>query len=108
MSPSDIRAAVIRLLPSVGFAMMPAAAEAGGTLDRVLAAKTLVLAVDEEYPPFASRRYDGQIKGFDIDVARELAARLGVALKIVLPGWKHILDVFFGIFWVYYFLLSDF
>ena len=79
------------LLASIGFATIPAAAEAGETLDRVLAAKTLVLAVDEEYPPFASRNYAGELKGFDIDVARELAARLGVALKVVTPGWNEIM-----------------
>jgi polar amino acid transport system substrate-binding protein len=78
------------LLAAFGLAAIPAAAEAGETLERVLAAKTLVLAVDEEYPPFASRNYAGEMKGFDIDVAREVAARLGVALKVVTPGWNEI------------------
>jgi polar amino acid transport system substrate-binding protein len=67
------------------------AAGAGETLDRVLAAKTLVLAVDEEYPPFASRNYAGEMTGIDIDVAQELAARLGVTLKVVAPGWSEII-----------------
>ena len=66
------------------------AVKAGETLDRVLAAKTLVLAVDEEYPPFASRNHTGEMKGFDIDVARALAERLGVTLKVVTPGWNEI------------------
>lgn len=57
----------------------------------MLAAKTLVLAVDEEYPPFSSRNHDGQMTGFDIDVARELAKRLGVDLRIVTPGWNVIM-----------------
>ncbi len=65
--------------------------KAGETLDRVLAAKTLVLAVDEEYPPFASRNHAGEMKGFDIDVARALAERLGATLKIVTPGWNEII-----------------
>ena len=73
MIPSDIRAEAASVLTSFGLRMIPAAAEAGETLDRVLAAKTLVLAVDEEYPPFASRNHAGEMKGFDIDVARELA-----------------------------------
>jgi polar amino acid transport system substrate-binding protein len=81
----------IGLLTSIGIAAIPAAADAGETLERVLAAKTLVLAVDEEYPPFASRNHDGEMKGFDIDVARELAARLGVTLKVVTPGWNEII-----------------
>ncbi len=71
--------------------LTPSAITAGETLERVLAAKTLVLAVDEEYPPFASRNHAGELKGFDIDVARELAARLGVTLKVVTPGWNEII-----------------
>jgi polar amino acid transport system substrate-binding protein len=67
------------------------AAYAGETLERVLAAKTLVLAVDEEYPPFASRNHAGEMAGFDIDVARALAERLGVTLKIITPGWNDII-----------------
>ena len=57
----------------------------------MLGAKTLVLAVDEEYPPFASRNHAGEMKGFDIDVARALAERLGVTLNIVTPGWNEII-----------------
>jgi polar amino acid transport system substrate-binding protein len=91
--PSDIRTAMVVLLAAFGLAAIPAAGEAGETLERVLAAKTLVLAVDEEYPPFASRNHAGELKGFDIDVARELAARLGVALKVVTPGWNEIITV---------------
>jgi polar amino acid transport system substrate-binding protein len=89
--PSDIRAKAAGLLASIGLAMFPAAAEAGETLDRVLGAKTLVLAVDEEYPPFASRNHEGEMRGFDIDVARALAERLGVTLSIVTPGWNEII-----------------
>jgi polar amino acid transport system substrate-binding protein len=67
------------------------AAQAGESLDRVLAAKTLVLAVDENYPPFSSRNHDSEMTGFDIDIAREIAARLGVMLKVVTPGWNTIM-----------------
>jgi polar amino acid transport system substrate-binding protein len=66
-------------------------AQAGESLDRVLAAKILALAVDEDYPPFSSRNHDGAITGFDIDIAQEIAARLGVTLKIVTPGWNAIM-----------------
>jgi polar amino acid transport system substrate-binding protein len=79
------------VLASLGLATIPAAADAGETLERVLAAKTLVLAVDEEYPPFASRNHAGEMAGFDIDVGRALAERLGVTLKIITPGWNDII-----------------
>jgi polar amino acid transport system substrate-binding protein len=86
------RPAAASLLVSIGLVLIPAAAaEAGETLDRVLAAQTLVLAVDEEYPPFAARNSAGEMAGLDIDVARELAARLNVTLRVVTPGWNEIL-----------------
>ena len=91
MIPSDVRTAIAGLLAALGLAAISGATQAGETLERVLAARTLVLAVDEEYPPFASRNYAGEMKGFDIDVARALAARLGVALKVVTPGWNAII-----------------
>ena len=50
-----------------------------------------MLAVDEEYPPFASRNHAGEMRGFDIDVARAVAERLGVTLNIVTPGWNEII-----------------
>ena len=81
---------LITISSALAAVLTSSAIKAGETLDRMLAAKTLVLAVDEEYPPFASRNYAGEMTGFDIDVARELAARLGVALKIVTPGWNEI------------------
>src|SRR5262245_19206378 len=66
-------------------------ATAGEVLDRVLAAKALVLAVDEEYPPFSARNGEGVMGGFDIEVARELARRLGLELSIVTPGWNAVM-----------------
>ena len=71
--------------------LTPGAINAGETLERVLAAKTLLLAVDEEYPPFASRNHAGEMRGFDIDVARALAERLDVTLVVVTPGWNEII-----------------
>jgi polar amino acid transport system substrate-binding protein len=67
-----------------------APADAGETLDRVLAAGKLVNAVDEEYPPFSYRDGTNAMAGFDIDVAAEVAKRLGVAIEQVTPGWDDI------------------
>jgi polar amino acid transport system substrate-binding protein len=81
---------ILAISAALAAVLTSSAIKAGETLERVLAAKTLVLAVDEEYPPFASRNYAGEMKGFDIDVARALAERLGVTLKVVTPGWNEI------------------
>jgi polar amino acid transport system substrate-binding protein len=89
--PPDIRALAVGAAAACLAAASAPPASAGETLERVLATKSLVLAVDEEYPPFAARRSDGKMAGFDIDVAKELAARLGAELKVVAPGWNRIL-----------------
>ncbi|MBI3979172.1 MAG: amino acid ABC transporter substrate-binding protein [Chloroflexi bacterium] len=48
------------------------------SLERVHAAGRLVVGIDPSYPPFAVDDGRGQIVGFDVDLARALAERLGV------------------------------
>lgn len=64
------------------------AAHAGPTLDRIKKRNVLVEAVSESYPPFSFLNEKNQMDGFDIEVAREIAKRLGVALKIETPSWE--------------------
>jgi polar amino acid transport system substrate-binding protein len=54
-----------------------------GALDRILEAGVVRIAVPSDLPPFGSRSSDGQIQGYDIDVARLLADGLGVRLELV-------------------------
>jgi polar amino acid transport system substrate-binding protein len=79
--------AIAALLMTVALA---APAGAGPVLDRVMASKKLVNALDVEYPPFSFRNSSNQMDGFDVDVAKEVAQRLGVALEQVTPGWDII------------------
>lgn len=65
-------------------------AHAGATLDKVMREKTLVEVTDQAYPPFSSMGDNNEIVGFDIDVAREVAKRLGVELKVETPAWEVI------------------
>ncbi|NIR32499.1 MAG: transporter substrate-binding domain-containing protein [Gammaproteobacteria bacterium] len=70
--------------------LLPALAQAGETLDRVMRSNTLVLASDPAYPPQSFLDENNEWAGFDIDVAREIANRLGVELEIVTPAWEII------------------
>jgi polar amino acid transport system substrate-binding protein len=65
-------------------------AGAGEVLDRVLANKKLVNALDAEYPPFSFLDTNKEMDGFDVDVAKEVAKRLGVGAQQVTPGWDVI------------------
>jgi polar amino acid transport system substrate-binding protein len=63
-------------------------ASAGEVLDRIIGTKKLVVASDAEYPPQSMRKPDGSFAGFDIDVASELARRLGAEVEFVTPAWE--------------------
>jgi ABC-type amino acid transport substrate-binding protein/ABC-type amino acid transport system permease subunit len=57
-------------------------ASAGDALARVQCSGRLRIGVRHDYPPFAAR-HDGQLAGFEIDLARALAEQLGVAPQFV-------------------------
>ncbi|MDD6799559.1 MAG: transporter substrate-binding domain-containing protein [Firmicutes bacterium] len=49
---------------------------------------TLVLGLDDAYPPMGFRDDSGEIVGIDIDLAREVCNRLGVELVLQPISWK--------------------
>jgi polar amino acid transport system substrate-binding protein len=63
-------------------------AHAGDTLDRVMRKQLLIEVTDQAYPPFSSVSDKGEVIGFDIDVAREVAKRLGVDMKVETPSFE--------------------
>lgn len=81
-------AASAALLAAAIIAAGPALA--GETLDRVMENKALVLSSDPEYPPQSFLNDKGEMDGFDVDVAKEIAKRMGVELEIVTPAWDVI------------------
>lgn len=71
-------------------ALLVTTAQAGATLDRVMKTGTMVEVTDESYPPFSFLNDNNVMDGFDIDVAREIAKRLGVKMKVDTPSWEVI------------------
>ena len=65
--------------PSAAASVAPIA---GGLLDKVLKAGKLVVSTDPKYPPQSELKPDGTYEGFDIDVATEIAKRLGVDHRV--------------------------
>src|SRR5919106_6413772 len=65
-------------------------ADAGEVLDRVLSEGVLVMSTDPEYPPQSSLDENNELMGFDIDVGKEIAERLGVEIEFVTPSWDVI------------------
>ncbi len=63
-------------------------AQAGEALDGIMKSKTLLVGSNSDYRPNAFMGDDNQLQGFDIDVSKEIAKRLGVEVQFVTPGWE--------------------
>mgnify|MGYP006284759009 CR=1 FL=1 len=65
-----------------------------GSLQQILDNGELVLGLDDSFPPMGFRDEDGNIVGFDIDLAKEVTDRLGVELRLQPIDWdSKILDL---------------
>lgn len=84
---NKIRLAALAITALAGLATV---ATAGETLDRVMSNKSMMETTDRAYPPFSYIDDKGEVVGFDVDVARELAKRLGVDMKVETPSWEII------------------
>lgn len=62
-------------------------AQAGATLDRVMEKKAMVVATNSGWPPQSYLDDNNEMVGFDIDVSREIAKRLGVEVSFETPDW---------------------
>jgi cystine transport system substrate-binding protein len=76
-------------LSILGFTAVAAHAE--DLLDSVKQAGVLKVGLEGTYPPFDSRNSDGQLVGFDVDVAKAVAARLGVKPEFIPTEWSGII-----------------
>ncbi|MGE4442762.1 MAG: ABC transporter substrate-binding protein [Desulfomicrobium sp.] len=62
------------------------------SLERVRKAGEISFAMSGGYPPFNFFNESNELVGFDVDVAREVATRLGVTLKPVTTEWSGIIE----------------
>jgi len=63
---------------------------AGATLERIEKNGELVNVLMENYPPFSFLNEQNQLDGFDVDVAKAVADKLGVKLRLETPSWDVI------------------
>lgn len=57
------------------------------SLQAVLDKGNFILGLDDSFPPMGFRDEAGEVVGFDIDLAKEVAARMGVELEIQPISW---------------------
>ena len=60
-----------------------AAAHAQSALDGVMAKKSITIAIPTDFPPYGFVGTDMAPQGLDVDMARLIAAKLGVAIELV-------------------------
>ncbi len=70
--------------------LLSATAGAGPALDRVMEKKVLTVATDANWPPQSFLNDENEMDGFDVEVAKEIARRLGVGVAFVTPLWDII------------------
>src|SRR5579871_553288 len=71
-----------------GIALTAFGAHAGATLDRVMKNGTMMVATSGKWPPQAFLNDKHEFDGFDIDVAKEIARRLGVKVAFDTPQFS--------------------
>ena len=81
---------ILTLATVAALALSTTTSFAGEALDRVMEEGTLKVATDANWAPQSFLNDNNEMDGFDIDVAREIAKRLGVEVEFVTPSWDII------------------
>jgi polar amino acid transport system substrate-binding protein len=68
----------------------PGEPEGEDLLDQVMSAGKLLVSTDPNYAPQSFLNDAGELDGFDVQVAKQVAERLGVELEFVTPDWDMI------------------
>lgn len=89
-APAPTKAAEATKAPEPTKAATPAAGAVGPALQRIQKAGKLVVLVDATFMPMEFKDEKGEIVGFDVDLAKELAKRLGVQLEFQNITWDGI------------------
>src|ERR1700722_759274 len=72
-------------------ASLSVAAHAEDLLDTVKARGTLRIGLEGTFPPFNSKSPQGELVGFDVDIAKAVAAKLGVKPEFITTEWSGII-----------------
>lgn len=67
------------------------AAHADDLLDQVKARGTLRIGLEGTFPPFNSKAPSGELVGFDVDIAKAVAAKLGLKPEFITTEWSSII-----------------
>jgi len=83
---------IILILGAVALGLLARGRENDKTLERVRATGELRVGLDASFPPFESLDAEGNVLGFDADLAHAIAARLGAEPVFVNVGFDGLYD----------------
>ena len=89
MKLAQVKKALMAAL--LGLSFIGASAHAADLLDQVKARGTLRIGLEGTFPPFDSKAPNGQLVGYDVDVAKAVAAKLGLKPEFVTTEWSGII-----------------
>jgi len=75
----------------IGASFTAVAAHAEDLLDQVKQRGTLRIGLEGTFPPFNSKAPSGELVGYDVDIAKAVAAKLGVKPEFVTTEWSGII-----------------
>src|SRR4051812_6010189 len=84
-------AGAARLVSVVVATLAFGAAQAADLLDEVRQRGVLRVGCEGTYPPFNFKDEKGQLTGFDVDIAKGIAAKLGVKAEFTTTEWSALL-----------------
>jgi L-cystine transport system substrate-binding protein len=75
----------------IGATLVATSAHAEDLLDQVKQRGTLRIGLEGTFPPFNSKDAKGELVGFDVDIAKAVAAKLGVKPEFITTEWSGII-----------------
>jgi len=91
MKLSTLKKLVAASLIGASFTAVTTAAHAEDLLDQVKQRGTLRVGLEGTFPPFNSKSPSGELVGYDVDIAKAVAAKLGVKPEFVTTEWSGII-----------------
>ncbi|MDR3342378.1 MAG: amino acid ABC transporter substrate-binding protein [Treponema sp.] len=65
--------------------------QAGSTLDQIKKAGVLTIGTEGTYPPYSYHNEADELVGYDVDIAKAIAAKLGVKAQFIESHWDSLI-----------------
>ncbi|MEK6422958.1 MAG: cystine ABC transporter substrate-binding protein [Burkholderia gladioli] len=75
----------------IGASLVAASAHAADLLDQAKQRGTLRIGLEGTFPPFNSKAPSGELVGYDVDIAKAVAAKMGLKPEFVTTEWSGII-----------------